>query len=238
VAVVDGRLGPELAWTPARSPDDRPLRGRRVTLEPLDPTAHARGLYAAAHPPDGGGDPHLWDYLSHGPFADFDAFAGYVEASVADPAAHPYAIVGHDAGPQGIACYLRIFPEHGSIEIGSIWFSPALQRTPAATEAIYLLARHAFEELGNRRLEWKCNALNERSRRAAERLGFTFEGVFRQHLIVKGRNRDTAWYSMLDHEWPGARAAFEAWLDPANFDSDGRQRQTLAELRQREARNG
>ena len=135
------------------------------------------------------------------------------------------------AEPRGVASYLRIAPEHGVIEIGHIWFGAALQRTPAATEAIYLLARHAFDELGYRRLEWKTDARNERSRRAADRFGFQFEGIFRQHMVVKDQNRDTAWYALLDHEWPKARRAFEAWLDPANFDSAGRQRRALAELR-------
>jgi len=126
---------------------------------------------------------------------------------------------------------LRMAPEHGVIEIGHIWFAPALQRTRQATEAIYLMARHAFDDLGNRRLEWKCDALNEPSRRAAQRFGFTFEGVFRQHMVVKGRNRDSAWFSILDGEWPRIRAAFEAWLAPENFDADGRQRQSLSSVR-------
>ena len=130
-----------------------------------------------------------------------------------------------------MASYLRIAPEHGSIEIGHIWLGAELQRTAAATEAMYLLARRAFDGLGNRRLEWKCDAANARSRRAAERLGFTFEGVFRQHMVVKGRNRDTAWFSMLDGEWPRARAGFERWLAPSNFDANGRARASLAELR-------
>jgi RimJ/RimL family protein N-acetyltransferase len=133
--------------------------------------------------------------------------------------------------PLGVASYQRITPEFGVIEIGHIWFGAALQRTPAATEAIFLLARHAFDELGYRRLEWKTDALNARSRRAAERYGFQFEGIFRQHMVVKDRNRDTAWYALLNHEWPAARNAFEAWLDPANFDSAGRQKRALAELR-------
>ena len=131
----------------------------------------------------------------------------------------------------GVVSYLRIEPEHGCIEIGHIWFGAALQRTPAATETIYLLARHAFDDLGHRRLEWKCDAANARSRRAAERFGFTFEGVFRQHMIVKGRNRDTAWFALLDGEWPAARAAYEAWLRPENFDADGRQLSPLAAAR-------
>ena len=131
-----------------------------------------------------------------------------------------------------MAAYLRIAPEHGCIEIGHIWLGAELQRTAAATEAMYLLARQAFETLGNRRLEWKCDAANGRSRRAAERLGFTFEGVFRQHMVVKGRNRDTAWFSMLDREWPVVRAGFERWLDPADFDAGGRPRAGLAPLRE------
>ena len=129
--------------------------------------------------------------------------------------------------PAGYACFMRIEPAHRCIEVGSILFAPSLQRTRGATEAMYLMARHVFEDLGYRRYEWKCNTLNEPSRRAALRLGFTFEGVFRQHMIVKGRNRDTAWYSMLDHEWPARKAAFERWLDPGNFDDQGRQKSPL-----------
>ena len=135
-----------------------------------------------------------------------------------------------DERPLGVASYLRITPEHGAIEIGHIWFGEPLQRTTAATEAIYLLARHAFDELGYRRLEWKCNALNDASRRAAERFGFGFEGVFRNHMVVKGRNRDTAWYAIVDRDWPRVRGAFEAWLAPENFDGEGRQRRRLGEL--------
>jgi RimJ/RimL family protein N-acetyltransferase len=131
----------------------------------------------------------------------------------------------------GMASFLRAEPAHGCVEIGHIWFGAGLQRTPHATEAIWLLARHAFDALGNRRLEWKCDAANERSRRAALRFGFTFEGVFRQHMIVKGRNRDTAWFALLDREWPAAGRAFEAWLDPSNFDAAGVPRRALAELR-------
>ncbi len=131
-----------------------------------------------------------------------------------------------------MASFMRIAPDHGVIEIGHIWFAPAIQRTRQATEAIYLMARHSFDDLGYRRLEWKCDALNEPSRRAAERFGFTFEGVFRQHLVIKGRNRDTAWFSILNGEWPVISTAFEAWLAPGNFDADGRQRQSLSAIRE------
>ena len=216
-----------MSLRPARAPARRPLSGDRVRLEPLDPERHADELFAAAT----AGDPRLWDYLPYGPFAD----AGGMRAHLARQARSndPLFLAVVDAATDraaGVVSYLRIEPEHGCIEIGHIWFGAALQRTAAATEVIYLLARHAFDELGNRRLEWKCDAANARSRRAAERFGFTFEGVFRQHMIVKGRNRDTAWYSILDGEWPAVRAGFEAWLDGANFDAEGRQRRSLAEL--------
>jgi RimJ/RimL family protein N-acetyltransferase len=133
--------------------------------------------------------------------------------------------------PAGVASYLRIDPAMGSIEVGAILYSPALQRSPAATEAMYLMARHVFEELGYRRYEWKCDSLNQASRRAAERLGFRYEGTFRQAWVVKGRNRDTAWYSIIDSEWPALRNAFERWLDPSNFDAAGKQRARLEALR-------
>jgi len=197
------------------------IEGDRVRLEPLDPARHAEDLFAAAQ-----GDDALWDYLPYGPFADVGALTEHLRAQAASEDPLFFAVVV-DGAAVGVVSYLRIEPAHGCIEIGHIWFGAPLQRTPAATETIYLLARHAFDDLGNRRLEWKCDAANARSRRAAERFGFTFEGVFRQHMIVKGRNRDTAWFSLLDSEWPAARAAFEAWLAPANFDADGRQRSAL-----------
>lgn len=203
--------------------------GAHVRLEPLDPPRHGPALFDAAHGP--GADPRLWDFLSYGPFTDAAEYVAWAEAEAAGDDPLSYAIVDARGVPSGIASYLRITPEHGVIEIGHIWFGAALQRTRAATEAIFLLAGHAFDELGYRRLEWKTDSQNERSRRAAERFGFTFEGVFRQHQVVKGRSRDTAWYALLDHEWPAARAAFEAWLSPENFDSGGRQRRSLAELR-------
>jgi RimJ/RimL family protein N-acetyltransferase len=169
--------------------------------------------------------------MGDGPFASFDAYqAAFVkkEKSV-DPLF--WAIVDNTTDlPVGQASYLRIEPAHRSIEVGNIIFSPALQRSPGATEAMYLMAQYAFDDLGYRRYEWKCNALNQPSRRAALRLGFTFEGAFRQHMIIKGRNRDTAWFSMLDSEWPLRRANFERWLAPSNFDETGRQRLSLSHL--------
>jgi RimJ/RimL family protein N-acetyltransferase len=209
---------------PATAPAHRPLLGTRVRLERLDPERHADDLLAAA-----AGDAKLWDYLPYGPFADADELRAWLAERAASTDPLFLTIVDAATGrASGVVTYLRIEPEHGCIEIGHIWFGASLQRTPAATETIYLLARHAFDDLGNRRLEWKCDAANARSRRAAERFGFTFEGVFRQHMIVKGRNRDTAWFSLLDSEWPAARAAFEAWLSAENFHADGRQRSPLA----------
>ena len=218
-------------WTPARPPARQAvLQGARVRLEPLDAGRHAAQLYAASH--GDGTDPRLWDYLPYGPFADAAAYASWVQRHQDGDDPRFYAIVDEATGrAAGVASYLRIEPEHGVIEIGHIWFGGALQRTPEATEAIYVLARHAFDDLGHRRLEWKCDAANARSRAAAERFGFAYEGTFRQHLIVKGRNRDSAWFSLLDGEWPAARAAFEAWLAPAHFGPDGTQRRRLQDLR-------
>jgi RimJ/RimL family protein N-acetyltransferase len=214
----------------ATAPRREPLQGARVRLEPIDADRHADDLFVAAHGP--GADPHLWDYMPYGPFADVAEMRAWVSDLAADPETVFHAVVDAATGRAGgVVSFLRIEVAHGSIEIGNIWFGTGLQRTPHATEAIYLLARHAFEDLGNRRLEWKCNAENARSRRAADRFGFTFEGVFRQHQIVKGRNRDTAWYSIIDGEWPAVRGAFAAWLAPENFDADGRQLAALAELR-------
>jgi RimJ/RimL family protein N-acetyltransferase len=212
----------------ARLPSDETLAGRHVRLEPLDADRHGHDLFLA------GADPSIWDYLPYGPFEDEPAMHAHLAAQAQSRDPHFLAVVDGAGGrARGVVSFLRMEPAHGVTEIGHIWFGGALQRTPAATETVYLLARQAFDGLGNRRLEWKCDAANARSRRAAERFGFTFEGVFRQHMMVKGRNRDTAWFSLLDAEWPAARAAFEAWLDPANFDADGRQRRGLAELRRR-----
>jgi len=219
-----------LDWTPARFPPHETITGTTVRLEPIDPDRHARPLYKASHV-DAEPEP-VFRYLPYGPFAGFDDFKAWLEERSASK--DPYFVCVVDAmsgAPEGMAAFMRIAPEHGVIEIGHIWFAPAIQRTRQATEAIYLMARHSFDDLGYRRLEWKCDALNEPSRRAAERFGFTFEGVFRQHLVVKGRNRDTAWFSILDGEWPLICSAFEAWLAPGNFDADGRQRQSLSAIR-------
>jgi len=218
----------ELNWRPARRPERARLAGESVRLEPLTPETHGEDLFAATEGADA-----TWLYLPYGPFADKGEFVRWLEerAALDDPLA--FTIIDREAGAaRGIATLMSIEPEHGSIEIGHIWLSPPLQRTRQATEAIFVLARYAFDDLGNRRLEWKCNAENAASRRAADRFGFTFEGVFRQHRVIKGRNRDTAWYSITDKEWPVRRAAFEAWLSADNFDSSGRQRRSLADLRE------
>lgn len=229
-AATDAQLGVPVAFSGARAPGDEVLRGRYVRLEPLDPVRHGPGLWAAAS----AGDPRLWDYLPYGPFADRSAFSAWLAGGPQGVAADErfYAILDAvDGRPAGMVAYARIAPAQGRIEIAHVWFGAALQRTPAATEVVFLLAAHAFEVLGHRRLEWKCNALNARSRRAAERFGFTYEGTFRQDMVLRGRNRDTTWFSLLDGEWPVAGAAFRAWLDPANLDADGRQRRSLTALR-------
>jgi RimJ/RimL family protein N-acetyltransferase len=220
-----------LPWTPARWPERAPLIGTAVRLEPLDPERHGRALFIASHEEEGAGE-RLFRYLPYGPFVGFEEFTAWLDQCAASTDPLFFAVVDMETDtPRGMASYLRMVAEHGVIEIGHIWFSPALQRTRMATEVIYLMSRHAFDDLGYRRLEWKCDALNDASRRAAARFGFTYEGVFRQHLVVKGRNRDSAWFSILDGEWPQIRAAFEAWLAPENFDERGFQRRSLAAIR-------
>jgi RimJ/RimL family protein N-acetyltransferase len=216
---------------PARLPDPAPIVGERVVLERLDAARHGDALYAAAH--GEGADPGLWDHLPYGPFADDrSGFRRHLESQAAASDPYFYAVVDGESGQaSGVVSFLRVEPAHGVIEIGHVWFGGALQRTPQATEAIFLLARHAFEVLGHRRLEWKCDDANARSKAAALRFGFTAEGVFRQHMIVKGRNRDSAWFSILDGEWPAVDAGFRTWLAPENFDAEGRQRASLASLR-------
>jgi len=202
------------------------LTGRFVTLEPLSATRHAAALLQAVH-----GQDQVWDFLADGPYASQSELTEALALKETGTAARFFALIPAKTGQAaGYASYMRMDPANGVIEVGNVMFSPALQRTPAATEAMYLMARHIFEDLGYRRYEWKCNAKNAPSRRAAPRYGFSFEGIFRQHMVVKGRSRDTAWFSMLDSEWPVRKAAFEAWLDPGNFDGEGRQRKSLAEI--------
>jgi RimJ/RimL family protein N-acetyltransferase len=221
-------LGEQLMWTPAQSPAREPMRGAHVLVRPIAPEIDAEPLFIASHPADG--DRSIWTYLPDGPYEDPEQLRRMLEwaADAEDPVYFALVPLPGET-PLGIAAYLRITPDMGVIEIGHIWFGARLARTTAATEAIYLLARHAFDDLGYRRLEWKCNSLNAASRGAAKRFGFTFEGIFRKHQIVKGRNRDTAWFSITDDEWPAIRGGYEAWLAPANFDDDGRQRRTLGE---------
>jgi RimJ/RimL family protein N-acetyltransferase len=204
------------------------LRGRYVTLEPLNAEQHSAALWKAVH-----GHDELWRWLPDGPFATSAALSRAIEEKQAAANAVFLAIVpaaGRTAA--GYVSYMRMDPANGVVEVGNILLAPALQRTVAATEAMYLMASHIFDHLGYRRYEWKCNARNEPSRRAALRLGFTFEGIFRQHMVVKGLNRDTAWFSMLDCEWPARKQALEAWLGPANFDEEGRQRKRLNKFRE------
>ena len=214
-------------WTPPPLPARISLQGRYCRLEPLDPDRHAAPLYAAnaldtAH--------RMWTYLAYGPFDTLAQYQAWMQAVCSSHDPLFLAVVDvNTQQPVGVASYLRIDPAVGCIEVGHLAFSPLLQRTPAATESMFLMMRHAFA-LGYRRYEWKCDALNAPSRAAAERLGFSFEGIFRQATIYKQRNRDTAWYSIIDCEWPRLEAAFTAWLDPANFDAEGKQRTRLSEL--------
>lgn len=222
-------IGDPVTFRPVARPAREPLSGTHVLLRPLDPDRDAPALYEASHLPDG--DPAVWTYLAEGPYQDLEQMhRALIEQAASEDPLFFSLIPLPGEQPAGIAAYMRITPQFGVIEIGNIWFGPALQRTTAATEAIYLLARHAFDDLGYRRLEWKCNALNEASRRAAVRFGFMFEGVFRNHMVLKGRNRDTAWYAIIDSEWPPIKTGFERWLAADNFDSSGQQRQPLAAL--------
>ncbi len=212
-------------WTPPPAPTGEVLQGRYAVLAPLTAEDHAALLYRSY-----AGQDHVWDYLPYGPFSSASQYHRWVRdhAGQADP--FFYAIRNLETGDwEGVASYLRVSPDAGSIEVGHINYSPALQRTPAATEAMYLMMKWAFEA-GYRRYEWKCNALNAGSRRAAQRLGFSYEGVFRQAAVVKGCNRDTAWFAAIDAEWPALKEAFEAWLSPSNFDTSGQQNERLGDL--------
>jgi len=213
---------PALIWKPVPLPVRTPMQGRTVLLEPLDAERPAPTIWKAVQ-----GHDEVWQYLFDGPYASqADLTRDIAEKQSASDRIF-FAIIPATTGTaSGYASFMRMDPANGVIEVGNIMLSPAVQRTTAATEAMFLMARHVFD-LGYRRYEWKCNAENLPSRRAAQRLGFTFEGIFRQHMVIKNRNRDTAWFSMLDHEWPVRKAAFESWLDPANFDEDGCQKMTL-----------
>jgi RimJ/RimL family protein N-acetyltransferase len=210
--------------TPAQRPGPATLEGRYGRVERLA-QHHDEALWNAVN-----GHDQIWTYMFYGPLADFAAFSKWLAGRVKLDDPYSYAIIDRSSRAVGIATLMEIRPPMRVIEVGSILYSPSLQRTPLGTEAQYLLARYAFEALGYRRYEWKCNALNAPSRRAALRYGFVFESIMRQHMIVKGRSRDTAYYSMLDTEWPKRKAAFERWLAPENFDAQGRQRTSLSEL--------
>ncbi|MCZ4354331.1 GNAT family protein [Roseovarius aestuarii] len=219
-------VGPSLPdWTPPPAPTGLTVEGQYVRLEPLDADAHAALLYRAFQ-----GHDAVWDYMPAGPFASSSQFHRWMREATSTDGIVFHAIFDKETGKYGgLASYLRIKPGAGSIEVGYIAMSPQLQRTRAATESMYLMMQWAFEA-GYRRYEWKCDALNAPSRRAAQRLGLSYEGVFRQATVVKGRNRDTAWFAAIDSEWPALNEAFRLWLDPSNFDNSGRQISALSDL--------
>ena len=214
-------------WSERARPARATIAGTYGRLEPLDTAKHGHDLFAAVD-----GHDSVWTYLSYGPFANESAFISWLSGreELNDPLY--WAVIDGASGKAvGVVTLMEIRPANGVVEIGHIFFAPVLQKTRAATEAVYLAMRHAFSELGYRRFEWKCDALNAPSRAAAIRFGFGFEGIFRQHMVVKGRNRDTAWYAITDKEWPVVKAGFEAWLKPENFDAAGHQKAALGDLR-------
>ena len=216
---------------PALIPARAEIKGQYVCLEPQDARKHSADMYQCSHSSDAG--IAIWDYLAYGPWPDEAAFAANMRVQSANFETIFYAIKANGADKySGQSSFLDINPQMGAIEIGHIWFGPKLQRTRAATEALYLMIRHAFDDLGYRRMHWRCNSLNEKSRQAARRLGFRFEGIFYNHMIFKGRNRDTAWYSILDDEWPEVRGILENWLAGDNFNADGTAKSSLFELMQ------
>jgi len=227
-------IGPLVETHHAKRPERLTLEGRWITLAPLDAEKHAEALYEGSN-----GDAErerVWTYLFNGPFASLGDFAADIELKARSVDPHFFAVVDNASGRAvGFQALMRIDPSNRVIEVGNIMYTPTMQRTAGATEAQYLFARYVFDVLGNRRYEWKCNNLNAPSKRAAERFGFTFEGIFRQHMIIKGRNRDTAWFSMLDSEWPARKAAYERWLSPGNFDAGGGQKESLSSLMPRSA---
>ena len=215
-------------WQPATIPDNRTLEGLYIRLEKLDPARHGDDLWLALQGPES--DPKLWDYLPYGPFPERSAFDAWLEKNAASADPHFYAVIDSaNDQAQGMLSLMCIVPEHGRIEIGHVAFGAPMQRSPKSTEAVYLLAKEAFA-LGNRRLEWKCNNDNTRSKRTAVRLGYTFEGVFRQHMVVKGKNRDTTWYSIISTQWSPVAAGFEKWLALDNQPKSG-QIKSLEECR-------
>jgi len=217
---------PLLQWSPPPTPPRTILQGRYCRVEPLVADHHAASLYGA----NSADAEQMWTYLGYGPFPSYGAYKAWAEGAEASSDPLFYAIVdGATAQASGVASYLRIDRNNGVIEVGHIAYAPQLRRTPAATEAMFLLMQQAFA-LGYRRYEWKCDALNAPSRAAAQRLGFSYEGLFRQAVIYKGRNRDTAWYAMTDQDWPAIQAAFTQWLAPENFDETGAQRVSLSTL--------
>jgi RimJ/RimL family protein N-acetyltransferase len=225
-------------WQPCTLPESVTLEGRWAVVEPLSAVRHGSDLWNAVV-----GEDHVWDWMADGPYAKRADFVKALEAKEFGTAARFFAICpllpeGVIGPAKGYASLMRIDPANGVIEVGNVMFSPSLQRTAAATEAMYLMAKYVFEHLGYRRYEWKCNDLNLPSRRAADRFGFLYEGVFRQHLVIKGKNRDTAWYAMLDVEWPARKKAFEAWLAPGNFDAHGKQLRSLQAIAASPHENG
>ena len=219
---------PVLGWSGASVPDRTTILGSRCRLEALDAERHAEALHAAYSENRDGGN---WTYLPYGPFSSSGEYREWV-VGVQD-IDDPYFFVIVDSSsetPIGVASYLRVVPLMGSIEVGHLSFSPVLQRTQVSTEAMFLMMKRVFDDWGYRRYEWKCDSLNGPSVAAARRLGFRYEGMFRNHVVMKGHNRDTAWFSMTDEEWPAIRAAMESWLDPRNFDREGNQRKRLGDL--------
>ena len=218
---------------PARSPID----GKTVRIEPINASSHAAELYQASH--ESSEARQIWNFLPWGPWQDQPSFESWLSGLASSLEFIWFAFRSkQDGRAKGMACYFDILPTHGVIEIGGIWFSPDMQRTRAATETLYLMMSYAMDDLGYRRLQWRCNALNEKSRAAARRLGFRFESIFYNHMIVKGHNRDTAWYSLLSQDWPEVQAIFQEWLDDTNFDRDGVARRSLSDLMQRRADRG
>ena len=222
-------VGPAIdGWVKRPEPARTPMTGRHCIVRPVDVDADARELYDAyASAPDG----RDWTYLFVGPFATFESYRDHLsQAAKTNDPLHHTIVDSHTGKAVGTAAFMRIEPGHGVIEVGHITYSPLMQRSAAATEAMYLMMKRTFDELGYRRYEWKCDHNNLRSRAAAERYGFTFEGIFRQAIVYKGRSRDTAWFSIIDREWPPIREGFERWLDRSNFDNQGNQKQKLNEL--------